>query len=76
VLCQLKGMDGYGKYAVLLLNHHVKKGELCLHDNSDNGPGPGTYFSGQQALILHSDNIMPWSTMLVLWLSGEEGVGH
>jgi len=25
----------------LLLNHHVKKGKLHLHNNCDNGPGPG-----------------------------------
>ena len=35
---------------------------MCLRDGGDNGPGPGTYSSRQQALVLHSVsiiNIMP-----------------
>ena len=24
------------------ISHHVKKGQLCLHGGSDNGPGPKT----------------------------------
>jgi len=28
---------------LLLLNHNVKKGKLLHHDNSEDGPGPGTY---------------------------------
>ena len=40
-------------FKVLLLNHHVKKGKLHLHVDSDDGPGPGTYPSQQQTLVLN-----------------------
>jgi len=32
-----------GCLAVTSISHHVKKGKLCLHDGSDDEPGPGTY---------------------------------
>ena len=50
---------------------------MCLRDGGDNGPGPGTYSSRQQALVLHSVsiiNIMPCIIDVnVIIILGEKG---
>ena len=45
-------------------SHHVKKGKLCFHAGSDDGPGPGTYSSRQRVVEFHSDSII--NTILIL----------
>lgn len=66
------------KLKFLILDYHVKKGKLHLHDYSEKR----TYSFCQQPLMLHSAIIMPCTldvgvviliVIIILW---EEGVGH
>jgi len=65
---------------------HYSEGKSCLHDGSDSGPGPGTYFSQKQALVLHSVSINNieyflhygrWCDQWLYWLpdSSSDGSG-
>ena len=65
--CEYRTYAVISHFKFLPINHHVKKRNLCLHDDSDNGSGRGTYSSHQQLwcfilfLLCHAMHYRCWS---------------